>query len=301
MLACERSIGPQPRLRETFRPGNAKAAGHHAEAAEGRTMTIATQHVQGTMCWPELGTTDASAAKKFYGALFGWTYEDVPMGENAGFYTLFKLKGKDCAAGYTLQPDMLKQGVPPNWGAYIAVKSADEAAKKAKELGGTIIMEPFDVMGTLGRMAIIQDPTGATVTLWQAKDHPGVGILDEPGALCWSELMTTDPAKAGAFFTKLIGWTTQAMPMQQGATYTLFQRPGGVNAAGMMLIPDTMKGVPPHWLTYFQSADLQKSVADVSRLGGKVMMPPTPVPNMGSFAICSDPQGAVFALFQPSN
>ena len=259
-------------------------------------MAILTQHDQGTMCWPELGTTNPAAAKKFYAALFGWGIEDVPMGDQ-GTYTLFKLKGKDCAAMYELKPEMIKQGVPPHWGNYISMKNVDEAAKKTKELGGKVIMEPFDVM-TLGRMTVIQDPTGATINLWQAKDSPGAGILDEPGALCWTELLTTDVARARTFYTSLIGWNPNDMPMAQGGTYTVFQRAGGVNAAGMMLMPDQMKGAPPNWTTYFQTADIQKTTADVTKLGGKVMMPPTPIPNIGSFAVYLDPQGAPFCTLE---
>jgi predicted enzyme related to lactoylglutathione lyase len=262
-------------------------------------MTILTQHAPGTFCWPELGSTDQAGAKKFYSALFGWTAADVPMGPDAGFYTIFKKNGTDCAALFTLQPEMLKQGIPPYWGAYIAVSDADPTAKKAKELGGTVIMEPFDVMGTLGRMAVIQDPTGATVSVWQAKDHIGAGVLDENGALCWTELMTTDPARARGFYTGLIGWTTQDMPMEQG-TYTLFQRPGGVNAAGMMKLPPQMQGAPSNWQSYFQVSDIQQTTAQVTQMGGKVMVPPTPIPNIGSFAVYADPQGAVFSVLQPA-
>jgi len=261
-------------------------------------MTILTQHTQGTFCWPELASTDTNAAKKFYGGLFGWTASDVPMGPDAGSYTLFKKGANDCAAMYTLSPDMLKQGVPPNWGAYIAVNSADEIAKKAKELGATVMMEPFDVMGTLGRMAVLQDPTGAVFSVWQAGDHIGAAVLDEPGAMCWTELMTGDPDKARTFYTSLIGWSTEDMRGEFG-NYTIFQRPGGAKAGGMMKTPDDMAGVPPHWMTYFAVSDIQQNTEQVKKLGGNVVVPPTEIPNIGSFAVYTDPQGAAFAVLQP--
>jgi uncharacterized protein len=261
-------------------------------------MTILTQHAQGTFCWPELASTDQNGAKKFYGELFGWTATDVPMGPDAGFYTLFKKGTNDCAALYTLGPEMLKQGVPPNWGAYVAVNDAEESAKKAKELGGTVIMEPFDVMGTLGRMAVIQDPTGAVFSMWQAGDHIGASVLDEPGAMCWTELMTGDPDKARSFYTKLFGWTPMDMGEAYGG-YTVFQRADGAKAGGLMKTPDEMAGVPPHWMTYFASSDIQQTNAQVQKLGGNVMVPPTPIPNIGTFAVYSDPQGAAFAVLQP--
>ena len=261
-------------------------------------MATMTKHAPGTFCWAELGTTDQDAAKKFYGGLFGWTFRDQSMGPGQGIYTIFQNKGQDCAALYTLMPDMLKQGVPPNWGSYIAVTSADETAKKVAQLGGTVIMEAFDVMDA-GRMATIKDPTGAVFSLWEAKNHPGVGILREPGALCWTELMTTDPAKAGAFYKSLVGWSTQDMPMGP-MTYTLFKRADGTDAAGMMKIPDDMKGVPPHWTNYFQITDVQATLAKAKSLGAGVLVPVTSIPGKGQFAILTDPQGAAFAVFQPA-
>src|SRR2546425_5023173 len=122
-------------------------------------MTYIDKHPAGSFCWIELATTDQKAAKDFYGSLFGWSPQDSPIGPNE-FYTIFKLEGRDAAAGYTLRAEQREQGVLPHWMVYIAIDSADQAAGKAKELGGTVVVPPFDVMD-LGRMAVIHDPTGA--------------------------------------------------------------------------------------------------------------------------------------------
>lgn len=259
-------------------------------------MAILTQHAPGTFCWPELGTSDQDAAKKFYSGIFGWAPNDMPMGEDAGVYTIFRTDGKDCAALYTLNPDQKKMGVPAHWGAYVYVQNADDTANKAKAAGGTVMMEPFDVMGTLGRMAIIQDPTGAVFSVWQAKDHHGASILDEPGALCWTELMTTDVPKAKAFYTSVIGWKAEDMP---GMSYTMFKRADGTKAGGLMAMPSEMKGVPPHWMSYFQVSDIQATVKKATDLGGTVAVPPTVIPNMCTFAVLMDAQGAAFSVMQP--
>lgn len=263
-------------------------------------MATMTKHAPGTFCWVELATSNQDAAKKFYSGLFGWTFSDTSMGPDAGVYTIFKNKGQDCAALLSMTPDMTKQGIPPNWGAYVAVTSADDTAKKAESLGGKMMMQPFDVMGTLGRMAVLQDPTGGVFSVWQAKDHPGVGITHEPGALCWNELMTPDPKKAEAFYSSLIGWKTESMPMEAGKTYTLFKRTDGTNAAGAMKMPDTLKGVPPHWITYFQTGDIQATVNKAKASGAEILVPATPIPNVGQFAMIKDPQGAAFGLLQPA-
>jgi predicted enzyme related to lactoylglutathione lyase len=126
-------------------------------------MSVITQHAVGTFCWPELHTTDVPAAKKFYGSLFHWAPNDMPVPEGDP-YTMLDLGGQTIGAMTPLQKEQTNAGVPPHWNPYVAVANADETAKKATSLGGTVILPPFDVMDA-GRMAVIQDPTGATFSV----------------------------------------------------------------------------------------------------------------------------------------
>ena len=142
-------------------------------------MVTHDKNVTGSFCWVELATTDQNEAKAFYGSIFGWNAQDSPMGPGE-FYTIFKLDGRDAAAGYTLRPEQRCAGVPPNWILYVAVESADQIAAKSKSLGGKIVAGPFDVMDK-GRMAVIQDPTGAHFCVWQEIQHSGIGIENAPG------------------------------------------------------------------------------------------------------------------------
>jgi hypothetical protein len=203
------------------------------------------------------------------------------------------LKLGERTVGALFQMGSEQAGMPPHWSAYVAVASADQAAKQAATLGARIVMEPFDVMEH-GRMAVIQDPQGAMVALWQAKEHAGAGVLDEPGALCWTELMTTDTAAAARFYTGLFGWTAESTPMG-AAAYTVFKR-GDKSAAGMMAISPEMGPMPPNWLGYFAVQDCDQSVARAIMLGGQVAVSPTDVPTVGRFAVLHDPQGATFAI-----
>jgi hypothetical protein len=126
-------------------------------------------------------------------------------------------------------------------------------------------------------------------------------VVNEPGALTWNELFTDNVDAAGKFYVQTIGWKTEAVDMGPMGTYTLFQRAGEDkegNAAGMMKLSPDMQGVPPHWLAYFAVADCDASAKKVGELGGKVVVPPTDIPNIGRFAIAQDPQGATFALFK---
>src|SRR5258706_9022601 len=163
--------GRDPATRERRRGGRHGRGDDTHQTGPNRSeyMPTITQHAPGAFCWPELGTSDQNAAKKFYGGLFGWTFNDTPIGPDQ-VYTIFQLDGRDAAALYTLQPDMLKMGVPPHWETYVAVANADNAAALAKQNGGTILKDAFDVMDA-GRMAVIQDPLGATFCVWQANKH----------------------------------------------------------------------------------------------------------------------------------
>ncbi|HEX9148422.1 MAG TPA: VOC family protein [Thermoanaerobaculia bacterium] len=248
------------------------------------------KHEPGKFCWVELATKDGPAAKKFYTSLFDWRVNELPTGDGAT-YSMLEKDHKEAGALYELTPQ--QKGTPPHWNSYIRVASADDAAAKSRQLGGKILTEPFDVMDQ-GRMANIQDPTGATFAVWEAKKHTGAEVVNEPGAFCWNELYTPDPKKAGDFYARLFGWTRETMPLPTGQEYTIFKK-GDAQAAGMMELPSEWK-VPPHWLVYFAVDDSDRTVSKASGMGAKVMMPPTDIPNVGRFAILNDPQGADFAV-----
>ncbi len=251
-------------------------------------------YAPGTFCWVELGTTDSEGAKKFYTGLFGWTSEDNPVGPGM-IYTMLYLDGKDIGALYALDEQKRSQGIPSHWLSYAAVASADESAAKAKELGATVIVEPFDVM-TVGRMGVIQDPTGAVFALWEGRDHKGAGVVNVPGSFCWNELMTSDTAKDGDFYTGLFGWSKDTQNF--GALeYTMFAN-SGRPAGGMLQITPEMGPIPPNWLVYFAVDDCDASTQKAKELGGSVMKPPDDIPGTGRFSILTDPQGAAFALIK---
>lgn len=253
-------------------------------------MTEVTQYQPGTFCWPELATSDQEGAKTFYTRLFGWTASDVPIGDGAT-YSMLQLAGKDVGALYRMRKEQAAQGVPPHWMSYVSVASADEAARKAKALGAKVLAEPFDVFD-VGRMAVLQDPQGATFSLWQPQKHIGARVVSEPNAMCWDELDTTDTQAAGRFYTQLFGWTTKF-----GGDYTEFHR-GQTPAGGMMKIPKEWGKVPPNWLVYFAVRDCDQSAAKAKELRAQPIVPPTDIPKVGRFSVLQDPQGAVFAIIK---
>lgn len=255
-------------------------------------MAEATTPRASRFCWFELGTTDQEAAKKFYGALFGWTVNDFPLGPGMS-YSMFQLGGRDVGAAYTLMPHQVQQGVPPHWGTYVSVASVDETVAKAKSLGAKVLAEPMDVFDK-GRLAVLQDPTGAVISLWQAKDHKGAVAHGEVGAFCWSELSTRDGAAATRFYTELFNWTTK-VTNNTGFPYTHWQT-DGQDIGGMIQMNEQWGDMPPHWMNYISVANCDEAAAKAASLGGKVCVPPMDIPGTGRFAVIQDPQGAGFSI-----
>jgi predicted enzyme related to lactoylglutathione lyase len=258
-------------------------------------MPIMTKHEPGTFSWTELATTDSGAAKKFYGALLGWEFDDMPSGPDM-IYSMSKVGGQHVAGVFDIHGEM--NGMPPSWTSYVAVEDADTAARKVTAAGGKLVKEPFDVFD-VGRMAVVQDPTGAVLCVWQARKHIGAGVLHDPGAMTWNELITSNVDRAGKFYATVFGWTLTPVDMGPIGKYTLFGRAGDKNnVGGMMPLGPQMKGVPSHWLVYFAVKDVDKSAKKVTELGGKVVSPPMDIPDLGRFAVVQDPQGAAFAIYK---
>lgn len=256
-------------------------------------MTTSTNK-PGSFCWMELATSDQQGAKKFYQDLFGWSVDDAPMGPGE-FYSMFKLDGKDAAAAYTLRQDQKAHGVPPHWMLYIATDNVDDSARRVSELGGTVIAQPFDVMD-VGRMAVVQDPTGVHFCLWQAKRSPGIAARNTDGAFCWADLNTPDVARAGEFYTKLFGWTLEK-DEKDPSGYTHIKN-GDEYIGGIPSAEHLNPNAPPHWLLYFETSNCDASVEKAKRNGAKVFFGPESMENVGRLAVLSDPQGAVFSVFQ---
>ncbi|MBI3186037.1 MAG: VOC family protein [Myxococcales bacterium] len=251
-------------------------------------------HEPGTFCWIDLATTDPKGAKRFYSDLFGWTTEDLPVPGNVP-YTMARVQGKDVAGLAEMQPELRAKGVPPHWSSYVAVTNADETAKKAQSLGAKVLMPAFDVMD-VGRMAMLEDPTGANFSLWQARKHHGALLVGEVGAFCWNELMTRDVDRAGGFYSKLFGWKARVDDFGK-MKYTTFLR-GETPVGGMMAMPKEAGEAPSHWTVYFSVADCDRSAEKLKSLKGKVLVPPQDIEKVGRFAMVQDPQGATFGIIK---
>jgi predicted enzyme related to lactoylglutathione lyase len=247
-----------------------------------------TEHAPGTFSWVELLTSDEAGAKAFYGALFGWEWDDLPLPEG-GTYTLVKKGGKAVAGLHQPSPE---NAGPPAWLSYVTVESADDAAARAGELGATVLAGPFDVMDA-GRMAVLQDPRGAVFAVWEPRASIGAELVNDPGSLTMNQLDTDDVDAASSFYHGLFGWRTESVAEEP--PYWGIYNGERLNGGLMRLPPDA--GAPPHWLAYFTTADIDDGAARIPELGGQVLVPVMPVPS-GRILVATDPQGAAFALFE---
>jgi uncharacterized protein len=259
-------------------------------------MTYIDKYNPGSFCWVELATTDQFAANNFYGALFGWGVNNIPMGPN-DFYSMYLLEGRELGAACTLRPEEQAQGVPPHWRLYIAVESADATAARAAQLGGKVLGPAFDVMD-VGRMAVLQDPTGAHFNIWQSKRDSANSISGVDGTLCWADLNTPDPERARTFYTDLFGWKmTDDTDDDPPSGYVHIQN-GEEFIGGIPPVRPNNPRMPAHWMAYFQISDCDATAAKAKQHGARFFMEPMTMENVGRFAIVADPQGAAFAIFQ---
>lgn len=240
------------------------------------------RYANGVPSWVDHASPDPAAAAAFYVGLLGW---DAPPGPaEMGGYRVCTLRGHPVAGiGPQLSPG------PVAWASYINVDDAAASAARAEAEGAKVLAGPTAVDGE-GRFAMLSDPLGALFGIWEPGRHLGASLVNEPGTLCWNELLTTDVEAEIAFYHSVFGWAAK-----RSADYTEF-RLGERTIAGMMLKPDSVPAeVPPFWSVYFAVADLEEGLARAAELGGSVLMGPAQTPE-GPFAVLRDPLGATFNL-----
>lgn len=245
-------------------------------------MPERSSYAPGTPSWVDIGTPDTAASSRFYGALFGWTAAIDPRPE-AGGYGMFTIDGKN-VAGVGPQQDT---SMPPYWSVYVTVADVDQTLKQAGASGGEVVAGPMDVFDA-GRMGVIRDAVGSFVSIWQPNQHIGAQLVNEPGTFTWSELATTDLAKARDFYTSLFGWGVDGDGGNDAALFTV----DGNMVCGAHRAGD---GEFPAWSVWFAVEDCDASAASAAELGAATVMPPNDM-DFGRGAVLADPQGAVFGI-----
>jgi uncharacterized protein len=270
-------------------------------------------YIPGVPCWVDTSQPEPEAALDFYSGLFGWEFEDAMPPDAPGKYFMARIRGGDVAAVGSI-PERMPQVAM--WNTYVAVASADDTAAKVRDAGGSVVMEPFDIMHS-GRMAVFTDPEGAAFCVWRANENYGAQVVNEHGALNFNGLNTRDVEGAKAFYGAVFGWTTLAI--DAGEMWTLpgygddLERdnpdlrkmlaqmggPAGFEdvVASINPIRGDQPDTPPHWSVTFGVDDADATAAKAAELGGKAIVPPFDAP-WSRLTILSDPQGATFIASQ---
>jgi uncharacterized protein len=259
----------------------------------GPPMSERDRYEPGVPCWVDSLQPDPRAAMSFYGELFGWEF----TGPGPGDYFVARLRGRD-VAGIAPQLDA---GGPPAWNTYVAVDSADDAAGRAADEGGEVLVSPFDVLPA-GRMAVLADPDGAPFCAWEARERHGAQLVNEPSAWSMSALNAHDPERAAAFYGALFGWSTESF-----GDITMFRLPGylggepeqPVSREVVATMLPAQGDTQPHWSADFWVADVDAAAARMPELGGEVVQPSYDVPGTPlRQAVLADAAGAVFSATQ---
>jgi predicted enzyme related to lactoylglutathione lyase len=246
----------------------------------------------GQFVWHEHLTKDPKAAIAFYTEVMGWKTEVFP--ESGGEYTMWVASQGPLGGVMKLPEEAAKMGAPPNWMGHVQVADVDATAAQIKKLGGKVYKEPSDIP-TVGRFAVVADPQGATLSIFKPNKPMDAHDPSKGGEFCWNELMTSDSAAAFKFYSEIFGWKiNQEMDMGPMGTYRVF----GIGETGLGGMMTTPKGnpMPPSWIYYTETSDLDAAIARATKKGAKVINGPMDVPGGGRIAQLKDPQGAVFAL-----
>lgn len=243
----------------------------------------------GKFVWFELVGADNKKAQAFYGEVLGWKVEPFAMGDQT--YDMIKPPDAAPFGGYSPEP---APGQPPHWISHLSVPDVDRALATATAKGAKVVAPAFDVP-TIGRMALITDPTGAAVYLFQGAGEDSPDEPSKPGGVHWNELVTTDGARAAAFYAAVAGYEVKEMDMGPFGIYRVLEQ-GGVPRGGVATVPP---GAPAQWLPYFHVDACDATVARARKLGAEVTQEPTDIPDIGRFATLVDPQGAAFAIVTP--
>jgi predicted enzyme related to lactoylglutathione lyase len=280
------------------------------------------EYPPGVPCWVDTEQPDAQAAAAFYGALFGWEFEDRMPAGAPGNYFVARLRGLDVAA----VSSPMDASAPARWNTYLAVASADIAAGRVEEAGGTVVMPPFDVPGA-GRMGVVTDTSGATFSVWQPGENKGAQLVNEADTWSFNTLNTRDPETAKRFYQAVFGWGAETFAMGE-SSFTIFYLPGYADFlersnpdlrreladagappryadAVALLVTMTDEQfpaeVPSHWGVTFAVDDADATAARATQLGGTVTVPPFDAEPV-RLTVLADPQGAILTAsrFQPS-
>jgi uncharacterized protein len=277
-------------------------------------MVQRSKYVHGELCWADVQTPDVAAAKSFYAAVFGWRYEDLPTPDGRSYAQAF-IDNDLVAVVAPQNPAQQEAGTPAQWNVYFAADNARVVAEDAPHAGGAVEFGPEEV-GDSGVMVFLHPPGGGITGVWQAGNHVGSRLQNEPGAFAWAELLTPEPRAAVGFFQQLFGHEVTEYPQDDGGTYITLIAGGsevagvapepligdddeGAEGAGEAAGPDSAEArARQGWQVYFGVSSVKEAVLAAVAAGAEVLVEPEFADDGGTIATLKDPQGGVFSVLE---
>jgi predicted enzyme related to lactoylglutathione lyase len=227
------------------------------------------------------------ASRAFYEPLFGWTSAAASVDGYLNFYL-----GDRAVAGLRVGDP----AAPADWTPYVATNDTDATVALVLENGGSVLTGPAE-LSDAARIAVVADATGAAIGVWQRRRFPGSQVANEFGTVCWSELATSAPATATAFYGTVFGWSERPAEAADGTPYTEWFREDRTLAGKLEIETWFDHPVPAHWTVTMLVEDCARAAARALELGGKVQLTPTDI-GAGMYAQLIDPQGAGFRVLE---
>lgn len=245
----------------------------------------------GKVIWADLVTPDIASAKRFYGELFGWSFNDIHSADSQ--YSVALLDGRPVGG---LFQRALRSGEQhqPAWLTFISVRDVSEAERSILAHGGKVLAPPR-IYADRGRQAVFADPQGAVFAVLQSSSGDPPDVLADPGEWIWSSVMTRDPDKDAAFYQNVFGYEVFDIPSEDGSAHILLSTDDYARAS-LNVLPAGRRH--PHWLNFVRVSSATDTAAKVQALGGRVLVQPFPDRNGGLVAVVADPAGAPFGLLE---
>lgn len=269
-------------------------------------MSEQDRFVPGVPNWVDLTTPQPKAAQDFYGALFGWTYEDAGPAPGGGRYLVAQLDGGAVGG--------LMQGEAGGWSTYVLADSLDSTAERVIAAGGQVLWDPTDVEH--GRVLAFTDPEGAELRAWEPRGRRGADVVNAHGSVNFNDLHTRDTVAAAAFYAAVFGW--RVLDMGEGMamwalsaygdhlerrdpgireSYASMGGPEGFEDVVASIAPLEGDDVAAHWGVTFAVEDADGCAVQAAELGGRVLSGPFDAPWV-RMVVLEDPQGASFVASQ---
>lgn len=256
------------------------------------------ERLPGKIIWRDLLTDDPAASQRFYGELFGWTFENVGKASNLksdSTYTLIRHNGQ-LIGGMIDSVALNNRSDISQWVVSMSVEDLDARVDAITAAGGRVMTPPTDLQER-GRLALIRDAQGALIGLLETRDGDPRDSDAEMGDFLWEELWTTDVESASAFYSDLAGLAADNVDLDpdtaDAPTYRLLKA-GDTPRIGVMANP--LDGLDPVWVSYLRVESPAAITSRVADLGGRIIVEARDRPVGGQAAFIAGPSGAGIAL-----